>query len=71
MTATTFPTQDLTRNETVLIDPAPGASETQAITAFLTDLKRRHKAGELTAMHVRAEDANGNVLDYHTSGHGA
>ena len=40
------------------------ATEDDGINAFLLDLNRRHKAGELLSLRVTALDKNGDVLEY-------
>jgi hypothetical protein len=63
----TYPTQGLPRNQTIEIGKAPKAKIGDGITAFLTDLRRRHKAGELRSLHIVAKDRRGNTLDYDTA----
>ena len=40
------------------------ATEDDGINAFLLDLNRRHKAGELASLRITAFDKNGDVLNY-------
>jgi hypothetical protein len=43
---------------------SPGATDSDAVNAFLTDLLRRHRAGELACIKVDAQDKNGDRLKY-------